>query len=169
MAEIGLLRSGQLHALALANSTNNNNDRVKNPIAIKPNDRWCSEDIPNQWYQVVFLNGYAYIDRYLFQRNVTNNPESWYVEGYTLNSEWVTISSGNYDDFSDCLFKYYQIDNNGPFTSIRLHSTGKSIPEKNYFFCINMLEFYGKLILYQTLYCQKQKFFSILFSYILYL
>ena len=124
MVERGLIRSGKLQVLALSSSTNKENERVKNPILFEPNDRWCSADTENQWYQTIFLNGYAYLDKYLFQSSTVNTPKSWYVEGYTLKSEWINISEGKYEDFQSELNKYYDFNNRGPFTSIKLQSTG---------------------------------------------
>ena len=151
MISKGLIRNGKLEVLPFASSTHIKNERVKNPVRIIPNnDRWCGLDIPNQWYQVAFLNGYVYLNKYLFQRSFNHTPTSWYVEGYTIYNEWKTISEGKYSDFGDSFVHYYDITERDPLTTIRFKTNATNFPESNYFFCISLLEFYGKIMIYKT-------------------
>lgn len=112
-------------------------------------DNWCSPNITKSFVQIVLLKDTLILDSYTLKSRTTNSldmPVSWNVYGSIDGVNFVLISTQNTRDIvsAGASKNFIPTTANFKMKYIKFEQTINS--EKRYYFCLNKIELFGRLI-----------------------
>ena len=114
-------------------------------------NQFLTKNCPNSYVEISLKNKKQFtISKYLIKEMnldpFAGHLKSWQIEGQKANGEKIVIDKREnaYDPFSPNLLRVFQVNDEGPFISIKLQQIGYNTRGDNYL-CINAFDIFGKM------------------------